>query len=222
MLNQYFPNNQSKLLKYIIERKKEGRDDLPSIQELSEQLSMSVPTLREQIEALKILGIIEARPRHGIHIKPIDFSAGLKQNAIVAAMADMKYFYQISEMRDKVEQSWFLNAVEQLKPEDIDQLEQYVIKAETKLQGNPIRIPHNEHKELHLRIYQKLDNLFVIGILNTYWTVYEAVGMNLYTDLAYQMNVWNYHRNIVQAIKKRDFKNGQTLLLEHMQLIYKR
>lgn len=222
MLNQYFPNNQSKLLIFIIERKKEGRDDLPSIQELSEQLGMSVPTLREQIEALKILGIIEARPRHGIHIKPIDFSAGLTQNAIVAAMADMKYFYQISEMRDKVEQSWFLNAVEQLTTEDIDHLEQYVIKAEAKLQGNPIRIPHNEHKELHLRIYQKLDNLFVIGILNTYWTVYEAVGMNLYTDLAYQMNVWNYHSNIVQAIKKKDFKNGQTLLSEHMQLIYKR
>jgi len=222
MLNQYFPNNQSKLLKFIIERKKEGRDDLPSIQELSEQLGMSVPTLREQIEALKILGIIEARPRHGIHIKPIDFSAGLKQNAIVAAMADMKYFYQISEMRDKVEQSWFLNAAEQLTTDDIDNLEQYVIKAQAKLQGNPIRIPHNEHKELHLRIYQKLDNLFVIGILNTYWTVYEAVGMNLYTDLAYQMTVWNYHRKIVQAIKKKDYKNGQALLSEHMQLIYKR
>jgi len=222
MLNQFFPNNQSKLLKYVIERKQEGRDDLPSIQELSEQLGMSVPTLREQIEALKVLGIIAARPRHGIHIQPIDFSAGFKQNAIIAAMFDIKYFYQISELRDRLEQSWFLNAAEQLAAEDIDQLEQYVIKAEAKLQGNPIRIPHIEHKELHLSIYQKLDNLFVMGILNTYWAVYEAVGMNLYTDLEYQMTVWDYHRNIVQAIKKREFNKGQTLLLEHMQLIYKR
>ncbi|HAF63203.1 MAG TPA: hypothetical protein DCK95_12890 [Anaerolineaceae bacterium] len=222
MLNQYFTSNQSKLLQYIIERKKEGRDDLPSIQELSEQLGMSVPTLREQIEALKILGIIEARPRHGIHIKPIDFSAGLKQNAIIAASVDMKYFFQISELRDRLEQNWFINAVEQLADEDVDRLEQYVIKAEAKLQGNPIRIPHQEHKELHLSIYQKLDNLFVMGILNTYWTVYEAVGMNLYTDLEYQTTVWDYHRNIVQEIKKRDFEKGQALLSEHMQLIYKR
>jgi len=222
MLNQYFPNNQSKLLQYIIERKKEGRDDLPSIQEWSEQLGMSVPTLREQIEALKILGIIEARPRHGIHIKPIDFSAGLKQNAIIAASVDMKYFYQISELRDSLEQNWFISAAEQLAIEDVEQLEQYVIKAQAKLQGNPIRIPHQEHKELHLSIYQKIDNLFVMGILNTYWTVYEAVGMNLYTDLKYQTTVWDYHRNIVQEIKNKDFEKGQVLLSEHMKLIYKR
>ncbi|RJQ44780.1 MAG: FadR family transcriptional regulator [Anaerolineaceae bacterium] len=222
MLEQYFNDNQRKLLQFIILRIKEGRDDLPPIQELSEQLEMSVPTLREQIEALKMLGLLDARPRHGLHIRPIDISTGLRQIAIIAASIDMKYFYQFSDFRDRLEQAWFVTAAEKLVQDDIDQLEQYVINANAKLHGNPIQIPHREHKELHLSIYQRLDNLFVMGILNTYWTLYEAVGMNLYTDLNYQNKVWEYHSNIVEEIKRKDYQKGLLLLNEHMKLLYKR
>jgi len=134
----------------------------------------------------------------------------------------MKYFFQLSDFRERLEQAWFINAAEQLSREDIEKLEQYVINAKEKLQGNPIQIPHPEHKELHLSIYKRLDNLFVIGILNTYWALYEAVGMNLYTDLQYQNEVWQYHEKIVDAIKAKDYNQGQLLLSEHMKLIYKR
>ncbi|MGV8027291.1 MAG: FadR/GntR family transcriptional regulator [Anaerolineaceae bacterium] len=222
MLEQYFSDNQKKLLQFIIQRIKEGRDDLPPIQELSEQLEMSVPTLREQIEALKMLGLLDARPRHGLHIRDIDISAGLRQASVIAVSIDMKYFYQFSDLRDRIEQAWFITAAEKLDQIDIDELEQYVIKANAKLHGNPIQIPHQEHKELHLSIYKKLDNLFVAGILNTYWTLYEAVGLNLYTDLNYQNKVWEYHNNIVEAIKRKDYQKGLLLLNEHMKLLYKR
>ena len=222
MLEQYFSNNQSRLLQFIIQRIKEGRDDLPPIQELSEQLEMSVPTLREQIEALKMLGLLDARPRHGLHIRDIDISTGLRQASVIAVSIDMKYFYQFSDLRDRIEQAWFITAAEKLDQIDIDELEQYVIKANAKLHGNPIHIPHQEHKELHLSIYKKLDNLFVAGILNTYWTLYEAVGLNLYTDLNYQNKVWEYHNSIVEAIKRKDYQKGLLLLNEHMKLLYKR
>jgi DNA-binding FadR family transcriptional regulator len=222
MLEQYFSDNQSKLLQFITQRIKEGRDDLPPIQELSEQLEMSVPTLREQIEALKMLGLLDARPRHGLHIREIDISTGLRQATIIAASIDMKYFYQFSDLRDRIEQAWFISATEKLEQADVDQLEQYVINANAKLHGNPIQIPHREHKELHLSIYKKLDNLFVTGILNTYWTLYEAVGLNLYTDLNYQNKVWEYHNNIVEAIKRKDYQKGLLLLNEHMKLLSER
>jgi DNA-binding GntR family transcriptional regulator len=157
-----------------------------------------------------------------LHIRPIDISTGLRQIAIIAASIDMKYFYQFSDFRDRLEQAWFVTAAEKLVQDDIDQLEQYVINANAKLHGNPIQIPHREHKELHLSIYQRLDNLFVMGILNTYWTLYEAVGMNLYTDLNYQNKVWEYHSNIVEEIKRKDYQKGLLLLNEHMKLLYKR
>lgn len=222
MFTPYFTDNQTRLLQFIIRRIKEGRDDLPPIQELSELLEMSVPTLREQLEALKMLGLLDARPRHGLHIREIDGSAGLQQMALITVSLDMKYFYQFSELRERTEQAWFMNAVERLEKDDVEQLEQYVTNALAKLHGNPIQIPYREHKELHLSIYQRLDNVFVMSILNTYWTLYEAVGMNLYTDLEYQTIVWKYHSDIIDAIKKKNYQNGLMLLSSHFQLLYKR
>ena len=222
MINQYFSENQSKLLRFIFERIKNERDDLPSIQELSEQLEMSVPTLREQLEVLKMLGLMDARPRHGMRIRSIDCAASLRQTALIATSIDMKYFYQFSDLRDKIEQAWFIPAARKLEEKDIQQLQECVDLAKEKLNGNPIQIPYQEHKELHLSIYKKLDNVFVSGILNTYWTLYEAVGMNLYTDLAYQQKVWNYHGEIVDAIRSRDLEKGLHLLEDHMKLIYMR
>ncbi len=63
---------------------------------------------------------------------------------------------------------------------------------------------------------------FVMSILNTYWSLYEAVGMDLYTDLNYQNKVWDYHKEIVESIKENDFQKGLALLNEHMQLLYER
>lgn len=221
-MEPYFSKNLTRLVQFIIERKRSGRNDLPSLQELSDQLGMSVPTLREQIEALKVLGVLEARPRHGVHIRPVDLSDGLTKNAIIAAAFDIQYFYQLSQLRDEIETSWFAPAAKLLDEEDIKHLEKIVARAEGKLEGKPIQIPYQEHKELHLSIYKRLDNLFVKGILEAYWTVYESVGMNLYTDLDYQVNVWDFHKAIVHAIKTKAYQEGQTLLVEHMKLLHNR
>ncbi len=222
MLEQHFSENQKKLLRFIMGRMKEGRDDLPSIQELSELLEMSVPTLREQLEVLKMLGLLDARPRHGLRIHAIDYSAGLKNTALIATSIDVKYFYQFSDLRDKVEQAWFMQAARKLEKSDIAELQKCVDHAKEKLNGKPIQIPYQEHKELHLNIYKNLDNVFVLGILNTYWTLYEAVGMNLYTDLTYQQKVWDFHGNIVAAIRSGDLEKGLHLLEDHMKLLYMR
>jgi len=222
MLDQYFSENQAKLLRFILGRMKDGREDLPSIQELSELLEMSVPTLREQLEVLKMLGLLDARPRHGLSIHFLDCSAGLRNTALIAASIDRKYFYQFSDLRDKVEQAWFITAAEKLDNSDIEKLQKCVNRAKEKLNGNPIQIPYQEHKELHLSIYEKLDNVFVSGILSTYWTLYEAVGMNLYTDLAYQQKVWDFHGEIIGAIRSGELEKGLHLLEDHMKLLYMR
>ena len=49
-----------------------------------------------------------------------------------------------------------------------------VEQAWEKLRGTPIHIPQYEHRQLHLSIYQRLDNPFVSGILEAYWDAYEG------------------------------------------------
>jgi DNA-binding GntR family transcriptional regulator len=58
-----------------------------------------------------------------------------------------------------------------------------------------------------------------MGILEAYWDLYEAFGLNLYSDLGYLQSVWNHHERIVNAIRDGDFSTGYQSLKEHMKLI---
>ena len=94
--------------------------------------------------------------------------------------------------------------------------------AREKLTQNPIHIPHAEHKQFHLRIYSELDNVFVKGLLEGYWHVYESFGLNVYENYDYLQNVWNFHERITQAISEKDYSKGQFWLITHMGMISQR
>ena len=81
------------------------------------------------------------------------------------------------------------------------------------------QIPYQEHRELHLTIFRRLGNPFVLGLLEAYWDGYEAVELNTYADYAYLKTVWEYHDEIVRAIESGDFVRGRELLITHMQLL---
>jgi DNA-binding GntR family transcriptional regulator len=125
-------------------------------------------------------------------------------------------------MRNHVEASYWYQAVSGLTPEDITELYTIIDAAFQKLNADPIQIPHKEHRQLHLTIYSRLENLFVLGILESYWDIYEAVGLSVYEDRKYLDRVWTYHRQMVDAIAKEDFLSGYQSLIAHMDLLFQR
>ncbi|MCB0051855.1 MAG: FCD domain-containing protein, partial [Caldilinea sp.] len=110
-------------------------------------------------------------------------------------------------------------AVALLIDEDFATLRSLVAAAWQKLSEPRIQIPYQEHRELHLTIYRRLDNPFVVGLLEAYWDAYEAVELNTYADYSYLQEVWRYHERIVEAICQGEAAEGKRLLVEHMQLL---
>jgi len=125
-------------------------------------------------------------------------------------------------MRNRLEAAYWYQAVELLTPEDIQQLRMFVQRAKNKLSKDPVQIPHIEHRNLHLKIFSRLNNQFVIGFLEAYWDVYEAIGMDVYTDYSYLQRVWEYHDRMVEAIANGDYSSGHQALIDHMALIKQR
>ena len=85
-----------------------------------------------------------------------------------------------------------------------------------------MQIPHGEHRQLHMVIYRRLKNPFVLGLLEAYWEAYEAVGLNHYAGYEYLQSVWEYHQRMVDAICSGDFDAGFKALVEHTDLIHHR
>jgi DNA-binding FadR family transcriptional regulator len=209
----------SPFLEFLAERSKGEDDRLPPLNEISKELGISIASLREQLEVARVMGLVEIKPKTGLRRLPYSFLPGLLNNLAYALRIDVDHFSEYSDLRNHIETSYWYQAVTLLQPEDHDQLRGLVELAKRKLQGNPIQIPHPEHRELHLSIYRRLNNPFVSGILEAYWDMYEAEGLSLYADLDYLKSVWEYHDHMVEEICSGDFQKGYQALIDHMDLI---
>ncbi len=213
------PYQPSPFLLYLAQRPDKG-NDLPSLNVLSKELGLSVTALREQLEVARALGLVEVRPRVGITRLPYQFSAAVELSLHYAITLDSAYFYVFADLRKHVELAYWDEAVRSLEEEDKQALQDLMQRAWQKLDSQPPQIPHEEHKELHLRIYTKLkNNVFVMGILSGYWSAYQAIGLNVYTDIAYLREVWDYHQRIVDAIISGNYQAGYDALKAHTDLI---
>jgi len=204
---------------YLLTEASEAGDRLPSLSQLSVELGISVGKLREQMEIARTLGLVEASPRRGIVRTPYRFTPPVRLSLLTALSIDRHYFDAFSSLRIHLEIAYWHEAVVLLTDEDKCYLHTLIQKARNKLNQPRIQIPYPEHRELHMTIFGRLRNPFVLGLLEAYWDGYEAVELNTYADYRYLQEVWAYHERIVEAIEQGDYVLGRTLLMEHMQLL---
>lgn len=197
-------------------------DQLPSLSVLSEELNVSVARLREQLEVAKSLGFVDVRPRTGIKRLEYSFFPAIWQSISYAIELDPDNFDLWSKLRINIETAYWQDAAKTLTEKEHKALKKVLKKAWKKLRANPPMIPHTEHRKLHLLLYRKLGNPFVLGILEAYWEAYEAIGLNIFTDYEYLETVWNYHERMVNAVCEGNFDEGEQALIEHFELLYHR
>jgi DNA-binding FadR family transcriptional regulator len=207
------------LLNYLVENGVAPGDRLPPLAELATTLEVSVGKLREQLELARRLNLVSVRPRLGIHREPFDFLAAVRTSLFFGLATGEATFTQFSGLRQIIETSMWYEAVARLTEEDKERLRHIVALAWAKLQGEPPHIPNEEHRQLHLTIYGRLDNPFVQGLLAAYWEAYEASELTRYVEYVYWTQVWDYHSQIVDAIGAGDFDRGLQCLIKHFSLL---
>jgi DNA-binding FadR family transcriptional regulator len=214
----------SEFLEYLVALPSDraGAVRVPSLTELSQKLGVSVSRLREQLEVARALGLVEVRPRTGIHRQAYTFFPAVWQSLRYAVELDRTQFEHFAELRNHLEAAYWHQAVRLLTEQDHRLLQRLISSAWEKLNGPQIQIPHDEHRQLHMCIYGRLQNPFVLGILAAYWEAYEAIGLNLYAGYEYLQEVWGYHQRMVDAICAGDFDAGYQALVEHTDLLHQR
>jgi len=211
----------SEFLNYLANNGLAPGDRLPTLSEIGGELGMSVGKLREQLEVARCFGLVSVRPRVGIVREPFDFATAVLTSVLFGLGTSEVNFNQFSQVRQAIEKSFWQEAVEHLTPDDKIQLKEIVSKAWSKLRGNPIHVPNSEHREFHLKVFDRLDNPFVKGLLAAYWDAYEASEMTRFADYQYWLDVWTYHERIAEALFQNDLEQGRQLLVQHFELLPK-
>ncbi len=214
-------------LQYIIRKYREFRERgvppsewrLPPLHKISEQLGSSVPNLREQLAVARAMGFVDAKPKVGIHLRPYSFHPPVSLSLQVAVAMDRHHFDQFLDLRRRLEKAYFLEAVQTLTEEDKRELVRLVEEAKRKLSEDPVRIPHREHRDLHLIVYRRLNNPFVRGLLEAFWDAYEAVGLSRYRNLEYLRTLWGHHERMVNAIMEGDYQAAHQALVQHLGML---
>ena len=206
-------------LSYLADHAGVAGSKLPPLTELSKTLGISVSKLREQMEVARALGLVEIRPRTGIQTRLYSLFPGLRLSLRYALAAGVGTFQEIKDLREHLETSFWAEAVQSLTAEDKQELLDLVHRAWAMLRGNPIQIPHAEHRQLHLTIFSRLENKFVQGIIEAYWDAYEIVGLNMYTDYTYLEDVWSHHEKMAVAIHQGAYDQGYKALIEHFAIL---
>lgn len=209
----------SKFLEYLISQQLVPGEKLHTLLEISQELGVSVGKLREQLEVARHLGVVSVRPRVGIVREPFDFSQAILSSVLFSLGTGEAVFSQLSQLRRAIEASLWEDAVIRLTSEDKALLMGIVSQAWRKLKGEPIHVPNGEHRQLHITIFGRLDNPFVIGLLEAYWDAYEASELTRFATYQYWLDVWQYHEQIVDAICEDDLDRGRQLLVEHFSLL---
>lgn len=210
---------ESELLHYLVEQEFAIGDKLPNLAEMSSQLGMSVSKLREQLEVARMLGVISVRPRLGIQREAFDFKTAVLSPILFSLATSETQFAQLNELRKSLEIAFWQQAVSQLDADDLAKLDTIVNAAQQKLNGHPIHIPTREHRQLHLAFFQKLQNPFIIGLMEAYWDAYDASELTRFKPYQYWLEVWHYHQQIVEAIRHGDVALAQQYLIDHFSLL---
>ena len=210
---------ENEILRFIVEKGYQPGDPLPTIQEVSGELGVSVAKTRESLEIARALGILEIKPGRGTRVLHYDFGPAVALSALYAIGQDGANFAHLRETRNALEIQFWPDALQTLRVEDIATLRVLIGAAERQLDHQPTQVPFAEHRDYHMTIFSRLDNPFVHGILHAFWEAYEAFGLHLYRDLSYHRTVWDYHRRIVDAIEAGSVDGSRRLLIEHMNLL---
>lgn len=212
----------SELLDYMVKQDFQPGDRLPTLNLLQapDQLGVSIGKLREQLEVARVLGIVDVRSKTGMRMREYSFTPAVHLSLFFALARDPRMFEPFSALRQHVEVAFWNEACTRLTDTEKDAMRAYLERARAKLDGNPIRIPNEEHRAFHLTVFKHLNNPFVMGILEAYWDAYEAVELNRYADYHYLRAVWDYHEQILDAICAGDYDHARQLFIEHTELIH--
>ena len=211
----------SELLDYIVQAGFQPGDRLPTINELQaeEHLGVSISKVREQLEVARALGLVEVKSKTGMKMKSYSFAPAVRLSLFFALAQDQHNFELFGEVRNHIEVAFWNEACERLLDEDKQVMRDCLDRARAKLNGKPVRIPNEEHRTFHLTVFKRLDNPFVMGILEAYWDAYNAIELNHYSDYSYLQQVWTYHEQIFEAICKGDYERAKSLFIAHTHLI---
>ena len=190
---------------------------LPPERELAQSLTVSRPTVREAINKLVVIGVLEHRQGQGTFVRSPKAKAEMNPWAAVMNGDDAN-LVDLLEVRLGLECTAVSLAAQRATEEDIQELERSLQEMSTEIDRGGLG--HHEDVSFHMAIAYATKNQVQVSIMrNLYDLLFYGIGMNLqrlYSQPENLKRVFAQHTEIVTSIRRRDADAAAEAMKRHI------
>ncbi|MFE0540056.1 FadR/GntR family transcriptional regulator [Streptomyces sp. NPDC058891] len=208
---------QREVMRIVLDRKLRPGDPLPTESELMADLGVGRHLVREALQALQALDIVEIRHGYGTYVGQASltpFVDGLTFRTLVRPDDEMEALSEILQVREVLEGGLIRRVAVTLAEPDLDRLEAVVDGMEAAAREG--RAFPELDQEFHALLYGNLGNALVPQLLGAFWTVFRRVARaHGWSDATAPRLTARRHRDIVTALRARDAEGAERAMADH-------
>jgi len=199
------------IMHIISERNLKPGDPLPPESKIASEIGISRGTVREAVRSMRALGIIQAKQGAGLFVGDISLTA-LRQILVFGAKHNLKLLLDLFQIRTWLEVAAIELATNQLRDEELSELERCLYTWKLALEKNRSVTSHD--RQFHRLLYGCLGNQLLMRLLETFWDVFEEFAIeDVRQDPAPEVS-YHDHVRLFEAVRQRDATRAKNILLE--------
>jgi GntR family transcriptional repressor for pyruvate dehydrogenase complex len=205
-------------LEHLILQKLQPGDKLPAERELAEMLGVSRSSIRDAIQSLKLVGLVEPRQGAGTVVKQI--SAEALVNPLANVIAHQRQLVgELLDFRKMLEPPLAARAATHASPDEIAEMDEILRRQDEKLRGGDLAI--EEDSEFHYAIAMASGNSVVLKVLDVIMDMLRETRARSLQRSGRPQKSLAGHRKILTAIKRHDAAAAQSAMRQHIQDVEK-
>ena len=186
---------------------------LPPERELMEQFGVGRSTIREALQSLARMSLIESRPGAGTIVKPFDLSAYLRPD-IFAILLSESMAKELLEAREAIEIATIGLAAQRARPEDLAEMERILDDSVDALVRNE---PTYELSALfHVAVAQAAHNTVLLSFMQSVYQLLRVRGtrtVDLPNFLRWEIGS---HRELYELIRAGNVTGASNTMRAHL------
>ena len=188
-------------------------DRLPTERELMEQFGVGRSTIREALQGLARMNLIEGRPGAGTVVKPFDVSSALRSD-LFSALLGGSSAAELLETREIIEVAVIGLAAQRATEDDLGALTQILASAEAALERG--EQTYELSALFHVGLAQAAHNSLLLNIMLSVYELLRARGehtVELHSYLRWEIES---HRELYDIVRARDVEGARAAMIVHL------
>lgn len=189
-------------------------EKLPSENELAEMFNVSRITIRQALQKLKALGLIETHSGAGSYVKNVDVSDAFNELRPILYIGNVTTD-NILEFRQMIDTECIRIATVRAKEPDLRKLDRIYDRMKSLQESGDVRQFSKSDMKFHMEIVKMTNNPLMIKTYSILKDVLDVALRDIIDKMRFERAI-EYHGKMLQAMHRRDPDEAARYMAEHI------